>query len=287
MLTPPAAPDASFAQLVLDDEGSEPRRFRTTRDLPGLSGGDEGEPTCSGSCQFSATAWRRLRALLDVPPELLYVVDLRQESHGFLNEAAVSWYARDNWGGAGLSEERSLALESIRLELLEHSDTLQLGRAEDIKSGTARTLMSWRKQRVSDEAHMLGLPEGHYVRLPVLDHTRPADTVVDRFLLLLRRLPPGAHLHVHCRGGKGRTSTFLALHDMLRHASHLSLAVILERQHRLNDYDLGKLPDPAKAKAPYIQERSRFLEAFHAYARSRETGTAVSWTQWLSTRPGP
>jgi hypothetical protein len=278
-----AAPDASYAQLVLDDEGPQVRRLRSpatverSPDTGGLA-----ELACSGSAQFSAVGWEDLQARLNVPRERLYVIDLRQESHGFLNGAAVSWYAQTNWGCVGLSDEQALMLEGLRLTLLERSGHLQLGRVEDVKRGQPRLLTEWPRHTVADEARLLDLPPGHYLRLPVTDHARPSDAAVERFIGLVQGLPPRAHLHFHCRGGKGRTSTFLALYDMLRHADRLSYDALLERQRRWSDYDLRKSADPASPKAPYIQERTRFLEHFYRYARAHPGGASRSWTQWLS-----
>jgi hypothetical protein len=70
------------------------------------------------------------------------------------------------------------------------------------------------------------------------------------------------------RGGKGRTSTFLALLDLLKNAARLPLEIILERQTRLGDYDLRKPADPASAKAPFRAERRAFVERFYDYLRS-------------------
>ncbi|WP_093525259.1 protein tyrosine phosphatase [Stigmatella erecta] len=286
MRIPPTAPDASSAQLVLDDEGVLVRRFRApgtverSPDTEGLA-----ELACSGSAQFSAAGWKDLQARLNVPRERLYVIDLRQESHGFLNGAAISWYAQTNWGCVGLSDEQVIALERLRLLLLERSERIQLGRVEDVKRGLPRVFSEWLRQTVADEAQLLDLPPGHSLRLPVTDHARPSDAAVARFIGWVRGLPPQVHLHFHCRGGKGRTSTFLALYDMLHHAHCLSYDALLERQRRWNDYDLRKSADPASAKAPYIQERTHFLENFYRYARAHPGGGPVSWAQWLAA-PG-
>ncbi|MDC0712854.1 protein tyrosine phosphatase [Stigmatella sp. ncwal1] len=287
MPIPSAAPDASYAQLVLDDEGSQVRRFRspgTVERSPDFNGKGLAELACSGSAQFSAVGWKALQERLGVPRKRLYVIDLRQESHGFLNGAAISWYAQSNWGCAGLSDEQALRLEALRLELLEHSERIQLGRVEDVKRGTPRLFTEWPRQTVASEERILDLPQGHYIRLPVTDHTRPSDATVERFIGLVRGLPSQVHLHFHCRGGKGRTSTFLALYDMLRHARRLSYDALLERQRRWNDYDLRKTADPASPKAPHIQERTQFLERFYRYAHDNPGGAPTPWPQWLSAQ---
>lgn len=290
MRIPPAAPDASFAELVLDDDGPAARRFRSTTALSFMERLDArglAEVRCSASAQPSVAAFEDVRRRLPgVPPEALYVVDLRQESHGFVDGAAVSWYARSNWGAAGLSAEEALALESLRLRLLSLAETVRIGNVESVKRGAPRTLVERTGARITHEVEAFGLDAGRYLRLPVTDHTRPSDAAVDRFAAFLRDLDGEGHVHLHCRGGKGRTATFMALADMLHNAAHLSLPEILARQARLNEYELTKAPDPASAKAPYIAERRAFLERFHAYARANPMGAPLRWSEWTQRPAG-
>ncbi len=53
----------------------------------------------SGSAQFSREGLRQLQEKL--AGKKLLVVDLRQESHGFLNGWPVSWYADHDWANLG------------------------------------------------------------------------------------------------------------------------------------------------------------------------------------------
>jgi protein-tyrosine phosphatase len=274
---------------VLDDEGAEVRRFRSTTALPPMEGLDtSGLATlrCSGSAQPSVASFDDLRQRLgDVPAEALHVVDLRQESHGFVNDAAVSWYAVSNWGAAGLTDDEALVLEKIRLRLLALGQTVRIGRVETVKRGAPPSFVEHARPRVAGEEQALGLAPNRYLRLPVSDHCRPSDAAVDRFVLLVRGLGDAAHVHLHCRGGKGRTATFMALLDMLHNAARLPLATLLDRQTRLGDYDLRKLPDPESPKAPFIAARTAFLARFHAYARENPGGAPALWTTWVAAHP--
>jgi protein-tyrosine phosphatase len=151
---------------------------------------------------------------------------------------------------------------------------------ETIKRGAPPSFVEWEHPRVAGEQEAFALPPGHYVRLPVTDHARPSDAVVDRFIELIRGLRDTQHVHLHCRGGKGRTATFMALHDMLRNAGRLPLATILARQAALAGYDLTRRPDPAAAKAPFIDDRLAFLARFHDYARQNPDGEPAQWSAW-------
>lgn len=291
-MPPVTAPDASFAPLVYDSDGPELRRYRSTDEPPDMTGvatAGLSALRCSGSAQLSAAGFAALRArLAHVPPALLHVVDLRQESHGFLNGAAVSWYARSNWGCVGLAEDEALALEQLRLRLLAAAEWVEVASAADVKQskqskqGATLATVEVRPERVEDEAQVLALPPGQYVRLPVADHARPSDAVVERFVRFVDALDADAHLHFHCRGGKGRTVTFFVLLDLLRSGDQRPLAAILDRQQRLHDYDMRRLPELSAAKAPTIRERLEFVEEFARFAHARRRGDG--WLEFIAGR---
>src|SRR3989442_361003 len=77
-------------------------------------------------------------------------------------------------------------------------------------------------------------------------------------------LPADAHVHFHCRGGKGRTAVFMAMLDMLKNARSDSFETIIERQAALGAYDLRRLPEEGSPKLPWAKERWSFLSRFHA-----------------------
>jgi Inositol hexakisphosphate len=111
------------------------------------------------------------------------------------------------------------------------------------------------------------------VRLTVTDHARPLDEEVDRFILAVRALPQNAWAHFHCEAGRGRTTTFMVLYDMLRNAARASLEDIVRRQKLLGyDYDVLRPAEPGNWKAPYTDDRAAFVRAFYNYARANPEG---------------
>ena len=158
----------------------------------------------------------------------LFLVDLREETHGFLDGRAVSWYADNDFGNVGQrpaliekdEEARLAALTGETVQVFAIKDDLRDNRVqqrvmpesyEEVGVVKAET----EKQRFDGLA--IGDCTIHYVRIPVTDHCGPSDAALAE---LRTRVPvsvdPGtAWIHFHCHGGDGRTTTFLALYDML------------------------------------------------------------------------
>ncbi|OJH33528.1 hypothetical protein BON30_48230 [Cystobacter ferrugineus] len=226
-----------------------------------------------------------LRALAANTHGPLVVVDLREESHGFLGDLPVSWYAPRNAGNRGRTREATLAEESRLLDSLRRRESLAFdGQGKDrgppeperpiAAFGTART-----EESICTEAGA-----GH-ARLLVTDHHGPDAGEIDHFVALLERLPDGAWVHYHCRGGRGRTSTFLLLHDLLRNAGRLPFSVIAHRQRVLSEgYDLLAHGEPADWKTPLRRARAEIVRAFAEFVRERAVGGNQRFTEWLGAR---
>jgi protein-tyrosine phosphatase len=254
---PAPSADATSALLVLDAGADQSlSRFRDARAF---------ELRGSASAQFSLRGWAELKVLL---PERFFLVDLREESHCFAEGNALGWYATQNWSCAGLSGEESARLEALRIRILRLAGEAEVGTKDDVRA-RRRPAQTWKTGSAVDEPGALGLDEGRYLRLPVTDHCAPGAEVVEQFLRFVSGLPEGAHVHFHCRGGKGRSATFLAMLDMLANARRVSFDALIARQASLGVHDLRKAPDEGSAKRPFLVERWSFLSRFHEFARGR------------------
>jgi hypothetical protein len=256
--------------LVLDSDSADVRRLSI-----------DGRLRLSGSAQLSAPAWRALLAQLALPgADELFLADLRQECHGFVGAAAVSWYGLLNGECATLADSQAEALEQARLAELRSLPSLVLADAGDVKSGRPPRFEHRPAAPVLDEESLVALPPGRYLRWRIADHSHPGDAVVDAIVAWAQRWLGRVHLHVHCRGGKGRTALVMALCDLLRNAHARSLEAIVAGQRERSGYDLLRPPDPTAAKAPLVIERSRFLADFHRYARENPDGRPLRFSQW-------
>jgi len=294
---PPQPPaDASSPLLVWDVapdlRDGLPRNFRTTSDqLKAKSGAVPSvdglvDLHASGSAEFTASGLKLMLAKASGP---VTVFDLRQEDHLFVNGEPISWMATNNWANVGKSNEKIIAGEVARAAALKPGTQLDL--ADDrVKKGTSGAAPSERVTvtKVQTEADVVAAAGAAYVRVTVTDHARPLDEEVDRFILAVRAMPANGWAHFHCRAGKGRTTTFLALYDILRNAPRVGLEDIVNRQSLLvGDYNLlSKEKEPGAGwKADIAADRADFVRAFYQYSRTNPDGRPQLWSEWLKSAP--
>lgn len=243
-------------ELVIDKKyiGRKPLHYRANPVL-----------RMSGSASYQPQALKEIAKPVKKKKELLYIFDLRQESHGYINDEPVTWQADRDWANANLTHEEVIRRERRLLGDLKVGDKIN---GKEIKS------IETEESSVRSAGHK-------YVRLTVTDHVRPTDNEVDRFLEVVRNLPPEAWVHFHCRAGKGRTTTFMILYDILKNASQDSLETINERNMKLSDdYDALAIPADTKDwKYQYQKERAEFIENFYLYAKSNPHLEKL-WTEW-------
>ena len=291
---PPTPPtDAARPLLVWDvapaGRDGLPRNFRTTSDPLKASTGGSVDVTgltdlhASGSSAFTAA---NLKAMLPRLSGPVTIFDLRQEEHVYVNGQPISWYATNNWANVGRSGEAILADEADRVRSLKPGATLELADAEAKKATAGSPPETVTVSQAATEADMVTAVGAQYVRVAVTDHCRPTDEAVDQFVLAVRAMPADGWAHFHCRAGKGRTTTFLALYDMLRNAGRVSLNDIVNRQGLLiGEYNLLQSDEDSGWKKGVADDRAAFVRAFYDYARANPGGRPQLWSEWLKSGP--
>lgn len=230
-----------------------------------------------GSSQPTPESLATLRAAL-VPygasEAKIYVVDLRQESHGFLNGIPVSWHGEKNAANAGLGaqavqqdEQKRLAAtvgtQITAVPMGKHDTSLGLAPFDEVVA-SAQT-----ERSVAEAAGF------SYVRIAAQDMVAPSPRAVDEFVAFYRTLPKDAWLYLHCHAGHGRTTTFLALTALLKDPS-LTADEVITREKDLGGADLS------------TGERCTLLKNFEEYAReTRDSGFALPYSSWLEHQQPP
>lgn len=229
----------------------------------------------AGGNQPTPETLKNLRQELGLPISTpLWIIDLRQESHGFLNGTAVSWHTERNAAnrGLGASEVETREIHQLAAAMQTAVIAMPMGKADQlaIAAPFAGTISSWETER--HFARSLGYG---YERFAATDMSWPEPQAIDDFVAFYRSLPrEHGWLFFHCQAGQGRTTTFMTLYELLEQPGH-SAAEAAAHQKALGGIDL--------VQAGYLP----WLEKFHTYVRdNRDQNFMTSWSRWLA-QPSP
>lgn len=240
--------------LVFDNNTTNrlPNNFRKSTDpvdnstnlnLSGLK-----ELNISGSQQFSKFNLELLKKQLPSDKNLVFI-DLRQESHGFINGLPISWEGDGDKANMGLSYNQVIARNNAQLA------NIKIGEPLTIKNTTIVP------KEVYSEETLIKENNNQYIRIPVTDTKLPTPEMVDLFVSSVTNLPENSWLHFHCKEGIGRTTTFMTMFDMMKNAKTVPLNDIVLRQIKL-----ANLED--KEKGLESSNRMAFYNKFYAYSKN-------------------
>lgn len=306
--TTPSSSDKTFpapsgqVTLVLDaptqaiTPTSLPDQFRQMpTNLANLSG-----TAASGSAEFSASQFQAMLAKIGQTTAKfpLVVVDLRQEPHGLLElqepvngetEIAVGWFAERDWLNVAKGWPSVIVHENHRLDKASKTPSLTVyqvltkSKTEDgIATAKAYPVQPTGTYQTESD-FVTKFPSVSYLRLPTTDHCRPRDHEVDQFVALDASFDPTTWLHFHCRAGDGRTTTFMAMHDIIHNAPGDSLQTILARQVSIGGIDLSSMPtDKTVFSYPFSRERVKFIADFYDYVCAAKPEVyKLTWSDWV------
>lgn len=234
----------------------------------------------SASGQFSQKSLAKILEI--VPTEKILLIDLREESHGFVNGIAISWYGENDWGNKNKSLEEILLDEKMRLQKTV-DQYINLYR-KDMEMHDHLVIHVKEAYSEADLAQKMGI---HYVRIPVTDHLKPKDKDVDHFVDLIKTQVVNNEIsdywiHLHCSAGRGRATTFISMYDMMRNAVNVSFGDILARQVMIGGKDLAEPFDISDWRYYHHFERLKFLSDFYNYC-IENPNFEQSWSTWIST----
>jgi hypothetical protein len=220
---PLSEPYRTGSYLICDIQPGQADHFRKATEL------QPNPYRASGSRQLDADQLTQAlkNAVNGFETRDLFLVDLREESHGFIDGIAVSWYADNDFGNVGMTKTHIERDERARLGALQ-GETAQIFAIKDDCSDNRRqqrempvsyetfTPVTPVTERALFDKAQIGNCTVHYWRIPITDHCAPSTPALAEFRELVASCDPeSSWVHFHCHGGDGRTTTFLALYDMM------------------------------------------------------------------------
>lgn len=283
---------ANYARtmLVMDMRNAPPqlpKRFRMITDaLPAnINSTGLADLHIAGGGQFSKSAFKLM--LERMKAKHIVVMDLRQESHGMLNDNAISWYGLRNADNANKTAAQIEEDQTALLTALGQEETVVVNKLvqKTAEGGIQKAQPTEYVVHQTSTEEELVTKLGHaYKRLYVQDYHAPQDKEVDRFIKMINKLSPDKWIYFHCRAGIGRTTVFMTMYDMMHNAKKVSLEDILTRQNALGGKDLRQLPSKTHFKYQWGVDRLKFITQFYEYARGNKDHFATSWTEWLKSQ---
>lgn len=251
--------DDNNANLVLDSQNDYdiPKHFRKSTDIINTQSNKDinisglNTLNISGSQQFSE--YNLPLIINSIGPSFrIIVVDLRQESHGFINGSPISWANALNDANKGLTFDQVMIDEYAKLKSIKLNVPITFYNHKN---------MTIIPKKVEDENHLVNSKSLSYIRIPVTDGKIPTDDMVDYFVLLVKSQPKNTWLHFHCKQGIGRTTTFMIMYDMMKNSKEVSADDIINRQLLLANFDESHI------KSFNNNERINFLQNFYKYCQ--------------------
>lgn len=229
-----------------------PDRFR---DIPNLN--------ISGSAQFIAEQANNLKNTINKPN--ICIIDLRQESHGLVNNYAISFFDPTKDLNNGFTTEQTIKIEDSLLSKIKLNDDLNIYRR------TGRPFKEIAVDFVSNESSAANKAGMEYKRYAVRDNGAPTPEIIDQFVEFVKTKPSDLHLHFHCDAGEGRTTTFMSMYQILMNTTNLSLDQIVSYQYNVDGVNLHD-----------NKHQFEFLEDFYDYvSKNKSDNYTTSYSEWI------
>ena len=224
-----------------DGKGDLPSRFRTSSDVidanHGINTTGLSDLHIMGSRQFSVSQLAYIKNKFSNTP--ITIIDVRQESHGFLDGFPISWRDEHNAANRGKTNSEVEATQQALLDNLKQQTTVNvMAMMPNPQTGALQFKSIPMPPKVvlseADLAKKMGLG---YERFYVTDESQPTHAEYQRFVQFVSNVPPGTWLYFHCQAGEGRTTTFMILYDCMKNGDQVSFDDIVKRQIALGGKD--------------------------------------------------
>ncbi|MDR5586994.1 phosphatase domain-containing putative toxin [Clostridium aquiflavi] len=264
----------SDVNLIVDSLKKDkiPNNFRTTSNLTNIQNKSslnlKGLETLntSGSQQFSKDNLDILTKSIESKLPIL-IIDLRQESHGFLNEYPISFANEKNDSNLGLSKAAVTFKEKKDLKSIKLNTPFNFYNHPEI-SVIPKEVLS---EKQITKTHSL-----NYSRVPVTDTKLPTNEIIDCFINIVKECSKDNWIHFHCKAGFGRTTTFMIMYDMMKNYKNATSDEIVKRQLALASFNEKEISEFSS------NDRVNFLNKFFNYCKDTNGNFDTTWSSWLN-----
>ncbi|MEG0128435.1 phosphatase [Clostridium sp.] len=246
-------PNSNYIVLDSQARGILPNKFRIDDSL-----------NISGSSQFTPEELPNIKNKINHPS--ISIIDLRQESHGFINDIAISFYS------PSLNLNNGLTTSKILSEQTKLLAGIPLNRRITIYHKTLRPALNPVAASIYNEGELCRKNNFIYVRLPVDCSGIPSPETVDQFVAMMKYKVHDSHLHFHCDSGEARTTTFMTMYQIFRQGGETSLTQIINSQISLGGSNILD-----------SSHRADFINEFYNYINSNKSSNyRVPYSVWIT-----
>lgn len=278
-----------------------PQRFRTMQDKvqkeKGIAVSTVGlkRMKASGSSEMTPANLTNVIANIRTRSvKKITIVDLRLESHSWINGLPYYWLASPDHlfqFGVDCYNQGKTVTQIEKDEMARAAKLMESCQATvfDFSKGhypfvpTAQAKSIAIENAVLTEKDLVMLAGVEYLRLPISDDSAPSWHIIDRLVNYFRSHPDN-WLHVHCNEGHGRTTTVLAMIDMLYNAKNVDFNSIILRQKLIGvgGADLFNFDSSGSRAHDEFVYRLELLNNFYRYCKENKDNFVTPFSVWAA-----
>ena len=206
------------------------------------------------SGEFSENELKKVREKF--PQDKITIVDLRRESHVLVNGFSASW-------------EESNTNKTIAEILLDEESKISL-----IKKDPKNSQINLLEPKISElktiktEMQLAKENGFEYKRFAIQDRGIPTQEQFDEIVNFIKTMHSDQKLYVHCAAGKGRTTTFLVIYDILKNSNKVALTEIFKRQEKAGGARIDLVNDETSNRSDLVKKRLEMLTKLYNSSNS-------------------
>jgi protein-tyrosine phosphatase len=201
------------------------------------------------------------------PNQKIIIVDLRRENHGFINGEPVVWQTPFHQVNSNKKISEIIQKEQYLLNFAKNNQKIIINKTleKDEEKGWYKSIepQITDVKSVASEKDLAKKYGFEYKRFSVQDYQAPDLNQLKAYVKFINNLPKDKKIYVHCAAGRGRTTTFLAIYDILKNGDQFTLDEILERQYKIGGVKLNEIDEKYQWRLENAEKRLKVIQDFY------------------------